>query len=379
MLKIEFLDRHTGLEPAAQYATDAEVEFAQRLRHRLEERYLGRSDSPSGLLAGCSRGRAKFTDSYGLPFVALTLPSVARHPVLTLASEYLQVRVTIPLMTKRRREWIWAWFYWALSVSCSCFAFMHVGSKMASERESATRRRQSTIQPFSGDTITYAGHSSKWPWRPSSETAPRGGFRFRASRYNREGDPGHMLAPGDCRAAARGRSEGQTIQMHLPALTLRDNALLYVVKLLTGSMIVWYGLRAVGIPEPYWAMISLIVVSEPDVTVAKKNVLARLINTANGAVVACLALFAFGASFFSMMVAMTVAVLIAMMWQNYPANWRLAPNTAVILMAARAQRNGLPEEVALAMFRVLEVITGSSVALLQTVVYAYLVGRWRAA
>jgi hypothetical protein len=39
------------------------------------------------------------------------------------------------------------------------FVFMHVGSKMASERESATRRKQTTVQPFSGDTITYAGHS----------------------------------------------------------------------------------------------------------------------------------------------------------------------------------------------------------------------------
>ena len=70
--------------------------------------------------------------------------------------------------------------------------------------------------------------------------------------------------------------------MRLPTVTLRDNALLYVVKLITGSMIVWYGLRAAGVAEPYWAMISLIVVTEPDVVVAKKNVRARLINTANG-------------------------------------------------------------------------------------------------
>jgi uncharacterized membrane protein YccC len=166
--------------------------------------------------------------------------------------------------------------------------------------------------------------------------------------------------------------------MRLPAITLRENALLYVVKLITGSIIVWYGLRAVGVTEPYWAMISLIVVTEPDVIVARKNVRARLINTANGAVVAVITLFAFGASFFSMMVAMTVAVLIAMAWQNYPANWRLAPNTAVILMAAALHGNGLPEEVKLAMYRVLEVITGSMVALLQTVVYGYFIERWRA-
>ena len=168
------------------------------------------------------------------------------------------------------------------------------------------------------------------------------------------------------------------MKMRLPTVTLRENALLYVVKLITGSMIVWYGLRAAGVTEPYWAMISLIVVTEPDVNVAKKNVRARLINTANGAVVACVALFAFGASFFSMMVAMTVAVLIAMIWQNYPANWRLAPNTAVILMAAALNGTGLPEEVRLAMYRVMEVVTGSVVALLQTVVYGYLLDRWRA-
>ncbi len=40
------------------------------------------------------------------------------------------------------------------------FAFMHVVSKMASEREAAARRkRQNFIQPFSGDTVTHAGHS----------------------------------------------------------------------------------------------------------------------------------------------------------------------------------------------------------------------------
>lgn len=165
--------------------------------------------------------------------------------------------------------------------------------------------------------------------------------------------------------------------MRLPAITLRENALLYVIKLITGSMIVWYGLRTVGVTQPYWAMISLIVVTEPDVKVARNNVRARLINTANGAVVACIALFAFGASFFSMMVAMTIAVIIAMSWQNYPSNWRLAPNTAVILMAAALNGNGLPEEVKLAMYRVLEVVTGSLVALMQTVLYGYFIGRWR--
>ena len=39
------------------------------------------------------------------------------------------------------------------------FAVLYVVSKIASEREAAARRKQNSIQPFSGDTITYAGHS----------------------------------------------------------------------------------------------------------------------------------------------------------------------------------------------------------------------------
>jgi uncharacterized membrane protein len=38
-------------------------------------------------------------------------------------------------------------------------AFVHVLSKMDSERESEARRRRNGVQPFSGDTTTYFGHS----------------------------------------------------------------------------------------------------------------------------------------------------------------------------------------------------------------------------
>ena len=38
-------------------------------------------------------------------------------------------------------------------------AFLHVLSKMASERESVARRKRARGPSLSGDTITYAGHS----------------------------------------------------------------------------------------------------------------------------------------------------------------------------------------------------------------------------
>jgi hypothetical protein len=42
-------DRDANVEPAPLYASDAEIELAQRLRHQLEERYLGPSEAPSPL------------------------------------------------------------------------------------------------------------------------------------------------------------------------------------------------------------------------------------------------------------------------------------------------------------------------------------------
>jgi hypothetical protein len=43
MLKIAMSDSPVGSEPSPQFATEAEVAFAQWLRHQLEQRYLGQS------------------------------------------------------------------------------------------------------------------------------------------------------------------------------------------------------------------------------------------------------------------------------------------------------------------------------------------------
>lgn len=160
--------------------------------------------------------------------------------------------------------------------------------------------------------------------------------------------------------------------MELHFINPRKNALAYLVKILSGCLILWYGLRALGIEEPYWAMISLIIVTEPDMTVAKANFRARLINTISGCIVSCIALVIFGPTFLAMLVALTAAVVVAMLLQNYPSNWRLGPATVVILLSAAFSGNGLSQELHLALMRVGEVIIGSTVALLQTVIYMWL-------
>lgn len=47
--KNHFSDRDASVEPAPLYASDADIELAQQLRHQLEERYLGPSQAPSPL------------------------------------------------------------------------------------------------------------------------------------------------------------------------------------------------------------------------------------------------------------------------------------------------------------------------------------------
>ena len=52
MLKIEPHNYNTGGDPAPIFATDAEIEIAEQLRHQLEERYLAPSAAPSRVRSG---------------------------------------------------------------------------------------------------------------------------------------------------------------------------------------------------------------------------------------------------------------------------------------------------------------------------------------
>ncbi|MFC3107764.1 FUSC family protein [Undibacterium arcticum] len=156
----------------------------------------------------------------------------------------------------------------------------------------------------------------------------------------------------------------------------RKNALVYIVKIITGSVMLWFGLHALGVADPYWAMISLIIVTEPDVKIAKANFNARLINTISGSMAAGLALIVFGTGLFSILTALTVAMLVAMLLESYPSNWRLGPATVVIVMSAAASGSELRQELHFGLLRVGEVLAGSAVALLQSLAYSYMLKRF---
>ena len=56
MLTIELHNHDINGDPAPSYATDAEIELADKLRHQLEERYLAPSAPVAALLARSSEG-----------------------------------------------------------------------------------------------------------------------------------------------------------------------------------------------------------------------------------------------------------------------------------------------------------------------------------
>jgi hypothetical protein len=66
-------------------------------------------------------------------------------------------------------------------------------------------------------------------------------------------------------------------------------------------------------------MISLIIVTEPDMNLERANFKARLINTLTGCVVACISLLIFGATFHAMLIAMIVTAAIAMLGRTIRA------------------------------------------------------------
>jgi hypothetical protein len=57
MLKTELHNRGTNEDPVPTFATSAEIEVAEQLRHQLEERYLVLSAAPPSLPTPSNDGR----------------------------------------------------------------------------------------------------------------------------------------------------------------------------------------------------------------------------------------------------------------------------------------------------------------------------------
>ena len=108
----------------------------------------------------------------------------------------------------------------------------------------------------------------------------------------------------------------------------------YAVRICVGTALLWFLLRWAGDINPIWAVISLIVVIEPRVPNAWLSFLSRTVNTVIGCVVGLLFLLSPGPESWVLAGAATTAVLVCTYVIRTPLSWRIAPITAVLVIAS---------------------------------------------
>lgn len=137
----------------------------------------------------------------------------------------------------------------------------------------------------------------------------------------------------------------------------------YFSIIIVGATISWFILRWIGVDNPVWAIISVALVSDPDSQAATTLVKTRVINTLVGCFMGLLCLLVFGYSLFAMLATVGVTIFLVTSYAHYPANWRLAPVTVIILMDAARQAVTYSEQMYFALLRAGEIALGCCVAI----------------
>ncbi len=155
--------------------------------------------------------------------------------------------------------------------------------------------------------------------------------------------------------------------MSLRSFLIRDGSgLHYAGRILIGTAATWFLLRKLGDTHALWAIISLIVVTDPQLKTALVAFRYRIYNTLLGSVVWLLFLFHAGPRAWTHPLAATVTAFIATWLNPSQPTWRIAPITAAIIMAsgfvARSRVGGMEA----ALQRTGEVLLGGAMALLVT-------------
>lgn len=157
-----------------------------------------------------------------------------------------------------------------------------------------------------------------------------------------------------------------------------QKSFLYASKTLLGSAICWYGLSWCGIQNPLWSVITVLIVSDPDITTTITLARVRVINTIVGCAMGLLSLLVFGYSPLTALLTAAFTVLIITSAKFYPTNWRLAPVTVMILMDTGRQTVEHEQNIRYALMRAGEIGVGCAVALLLALLYTRLALRMHA-
>src|SRR5689334_983770 len=99
--------------------------------------------------------------------------------------------------------------------------------------------------------------------------------------------------------------------------SIKSKEISFALRIVIGCAIVWFTLDFFHDAKKIWALISVIVVSDPNFSTVRENAKSRLINTLVGCVVGLVFVYFFGTSFVSLICAVAVSVLISTSFRNY--------------------------------------------------------------
>src|SRR6266853_5669092 len=114
--------------------------------------------------------------------------------------------------------------------------------------------------------------------------------------------------------------------------TPQPSGVQYAARILIGCVIVWFVLQRVNHPNPLWALISVIIVTEPELSAAFLAFNSRIVNTLVGCAVGLSFLYLLGPYDWSILLGIIVSVVICTSFIRVPGSWRVAPITVAVLM-----------------------------------------------
>lgn len=138
----------------------------------------------------------------------------------------------------------------------------------------------------------------------------------------------------------------------------------YAIRILIGSLVAWLALYSVGHRDPLWAIISVIMVSEPDLRNAVMAFRWRVTNTLIGCGVGVLFLWAAGPSVWSILGAIVACVLFCTWVLDAPTGWRIGPISTSIVMVPGVLRHTEVRGITDALMRTSAVLAGSAIAVI---------------
>lgn len=141
-------------------------------------------------------------------------------------------------------------------------------------------------------------------------------------------------------------------------------ALRFAMNVFIGTTVVWVTLRYFEVPNPIWAVASMIAATDPKVTVAAQMFRSRIINVLVGCAVGLIFLLIGGETEWKLPIAVAVTVLVSSYLVRIQTMWRQAPITAALVIASGLTHHSKATGLEFGLRKAAEVVFGCIVGLL---------------